>query len=250
MPTLQACSSTLELQPVKLVRTPVAIALFAAFPLLASAQLTGNIGLSTNYKFRGQDQDSSRAKAVKPAVQGGLDYTFGASGFYLGNWNSSVNWLTNNSIESDMYGGYRFKADAIDLDVGVMAYLYAGNRLGNTAEIYGAASFGPMTVRYAHTVSRDYFAFAGPGLTGRNTGYLNLAFTQAVAPHTTLKALVGFTRFGGDITAPDFMDYSLGGTYDFGAGLALNAAVVGANKKEFFGPINKPRVVLTLTKTL
>lgn len=218
--------------------------------MLASAQLTGNISLTTNYKFRGQDQDSSRTKAVKPAVQGGLDYTFGESGFYLGNWNSSVNWLASNSIESDVYGGYRFKADAVDLDVGVMSYLYPGNSLGNTTEMYGAATFGPVTARYAHTLSRDYFAFAGPGLTGRNTGYLNLSFAQEVAPHMTLKASVGFTRFGSDITAPNYIDYSLGGAYDFGAGLSLNAAVVGANRQQFFGPINKSRVVLTLTKTL
>ena len=37
---------------------------------------------------------------------------------------------------------------------------------------------------------------------------------------------------------------------DFGSGLSLGAAVVGANKKDFFGPVNKSRVIVTLTKTL
>ena len=226
------------------------VALVATLPVLASAQLTGNVSLTSNYKFRGQDQDVSKARAVKPALQGGFDYAFGESGFYLGNWNSSVNWLSGNSLESDLYGGYKFKAGEVDLDVGLLTYIYPGNSNGNTTEAYGAATFGPVTAKYSHTLSRDYFAYAGPGLKGRNTGYLNLAFAQEVAPSFMLKASVGFTRFGGDITAPDFADYSVGGAYDFGGGLSLGAAVVGATKKAFYGPVNKSRVIVTLTKTL
>ena len=226
------------------------VALVAALPMLASAQLTGNVSLTTNYKFRGQDQDASKTRAVKPALQGGFDYTFGESGFYVGNWNSSVNWLSGNSLESDLYGGYKFKAGDVDLDVGALTYIYPGNSAGNTTEVYGGASFGPFSAKYSHTLSKDYFAYAGPGFKGRNTGYLNLAFAQEVAPSITVKAAVGFTRFGGDITAPNYMDYSVGGAYDFGSGLSLGAAVVGANKRNFFRAINKSRVIVTLTKTL
>ena len=226
------------------------VALVATLPLLAHAQLSGNVSLTTNYKFRGQDQDASKSKAVKPALQGGFDYAFGDTGWYVGNWNSSVDWLANNSLEADLYGGYKFKAGDVDLDVGALTYVYPGNSNGNTTEAYGAATFGPVTAKYSHTLSRDYFAYAGPGLKGRNTGYLNLAFAQEVAPSFMLKASVGFTRFGGDITAPDFADYSVGGAYDFGGGLSLGAAVVGATKKAFYGPVNKSRVIVTLTKTL
>ncbi len=192
-------------------------ALAAALPLLASAQLTGNVSLTTNYKFRGQDQDASKVKAVKPALQGGFDYTF----------------------------------------VGALTYAYPGNSLGNTTELYGAATYGPFTAKYSHTVSKDYFGFAGhklgTGRKGTNTGYLNFAFAQEVMPKVTLKAAVGFTRFASDIKdsgVPNYMDYSVGGAYDFGSGLSLGAAVVGANKKDFFGPVNKSRVIVTLTKTL
>ena len=71
----------------------LAIACVAIAPLWAHAQLTANVSLTTNYKFRGQDQDTGRNKAVKPALQGGFDYTFGDSGWYIGNWNSS--WKHN-----------------------------------------------------------------------------------------------------------------------------------------------------------
>ncbi|HUD33028.1 MAG TPA: TorF family putative porin, partial [Variovorax sp.] len=86
----------------------LAVAALASLPMLAAAQFTGNVALTSNYKFRGQDQDTSKNRAFKPAIQGGLDYAFGETGWYVGNWNSSVNWLPGNSIESDFYGGYKF----------------------------------------------------------------------------------------------------------------------------------------------
>lgn len=194
----------------------LSIAFLAAAPVWASAQLTGNVSLTTNYKFRGQDQDASKVKAVKPAIQGGFDYTFGETGFYLGNWNSSVDWLPGNSIEMDFYGGYKFKAGGMDLDVGALTYVYPGNTNGNTTELYGAATYGPVTAKYSHTVSKDYFGWAGAKSSssrGRNTGYLNVAFAQEVAPSTTFKAAVGYTRFASDIKdlgVPNYVDYSVG----------------------------------------
>lgn len=230
-------------------------ALCAAAPALASAQLSANVALTTNYKFRGQDQDVHRIKAVNPAIQGGFDYSFGDSGFYIGNWNSSVDWLSGNSVEIDLYGGYKFKAAEVDWDVGALTYVYPGNSSGNTTELYGAGTVGPITVKYSHTVSKDYFGWAGAKTSdhkGRNTGYLNVAFAHEVAPQTTLKASVGYTRFAsdiGDLGVPDYFDYSVGGAYDFGSGLALNAAIVGANKKGYFGDANKARLIVALAKT-
>ncbi|MBP6616757.1 MAG: TorF family putative porin [Burkholderiaceae bacterium] len=240
----------------------LAVVAVAALPALASAQLTANVSLTTNYKFRGQDQDvigkngSIKDKAVKPALQGGFDYAH-ESGFYIGNWNSSVNWLAGNSLESDIYGGYKFKAGEVDLDVGLLTYIYPGNSLGNTTEAYAGATFGPLSAKYSHTLSEDYFGWAGTslgsGLKGRNTGYLNLAFAQEVAPKLTFKASVGFTRFASDIKdngVPNYMDYSVGGAYDLGEGFSLGANVVGANKRGFFGPVNKNRLIVSITKTL
>jgi len=241
----------------------LAVVALATLPMFASAQLTANVALTSNYKFRGQDQDTGRTRAFKPAIQGGFDYAFGESGWYVGNWNSSVNWLSGNSIESDLYGGYKFTAGGVNWDVGALTYVYPGAKQANTTELYGAGSFGPLTLKYSHTISKDYFGWAGEssgsGYKGRNTGYLNLAFAQEVAPSLTLKAAVGYTRFNGgikDYTAltsskiPNYVDYALGVSYDFGSGVALYGGVQGANKKDYFGFVNKARAIVTLSKTL
>ncbi|BEP46648.1 MULTISPECIES: TorF family putative porin [Variovorax] len=265
----------------------MAVAALAALPMLASAQLTGNVALTSNYKFRGQDQDMigkndyAKTKGFKPAIQGGFDYAFGETGFYVGNWNSSVNWLKGNSIESDIYGGYKFKAGPFDMDVGALTYIYPGNSAGNTTELYGAGTWadeaiGSFTLKYSHTVSKDYFGYAGnkagSGLKGTNTGYLNLAYSKEIVPKLTLKAAVGYTHMSSDIRSlgyKSYVDYNVGVSYDFGSGLALAGSIQGANKKSSYLAVsnpgvdlgfgtfgqttyspNKARFIVTLSKTL
>ena len=236
----------------------------------AASPLTFNISLVSNYKFRGQDQDQSKTKAFKPALQGGVDYAFD-NGFYVGNWNSTVNWTKylpsnpSNHLEIDLYGGYKFKAGPLDMDVGALTYFYPGASGANTTEVYLGAGYGPVSAKYSHTVSKGYFGIGKEFLVGdgRGTGYLNLAFAQEVMPQVTLKASLGFTNFKSGVNSaglPDYMDYSLGASYDLGNGLALSGAFVGADKKSSYvypaavdtsgRSINKNTLVVMLTKTL
>ncbi|MGJ7488311.1 TorF family putative porin, partial [Variovorax sp. LT2P21] len=41
----------------------LAVVALATLPMFASAQLTANVALTSNYKFRGQDQDTGRTRA-------------------------------------------------------------------------------------------------------------------------------------------------------------------------------------------
>ncbi len=232
-------------------------ALAAALPLLASAQLTGNVSLTTNYKFRGQDQDASKVKAVKPALQGGFDYTFGDSGFYVGNWNSSVDWLSGNSLEMDFYGGYKFKAGEVDLDVGALTYAYPGNSLGNTTELYGAATYGPFTAKYWHTVSKDYFGFARPQAGHGPQGHQHRLPELRICPGSDAQ---GHAQGRGGLHPLCQRHQGLGRAQlhglQRGRCVRLRQRPVagrcrgGREQKDFFGPVNKSRVIVTLTKTL
>ena len=99
--------------------------LFLAFMLAlgfatAQAEVTGNLGLTTDYRFRGVSQTQNA-----PAVQGGIDYNH-SSGFYVGNWNSSVSsqMYTNGAgIESDLYAGWKKDIyKGLTVDVGLSTF--------------------------------------------------------------------------------------------------------------------------------
>ncbi len=225
----------------KATNVAVAVALLAsgsvfaqtAAPATPEHTLTANVTFTTNYKFRGQDQVTTRTSAVKPALQGGFDYAH-ASGFYLGNWNSSVNFNPNTSLESDIYGGYKFGMGDFTFDVGAISYLYPGLSSANTGEIYGGVGWGPLSFKYSHTITKGYFGTGRATSDGDGTSYINLAYAQEVMPKVTLKASVGHTNFKAAVNragTPDFSDYSVGAAYDLGNGFSLGGAFVGATKK-------------------
>ena len=118
---------------------------------------------------------------------------------------------------------------------------------------------------------------------GRNTGYLDLSANYPIVDKWTLNAHVGYTRYSSDLRnasdtttvgcvapsaagrshalgttvctttdlgVPNFYDYKIGVTYDIGSGFTAAAAYVGANKKNFYGDINKARAIFTISKTL
>jgi uncharacterized protein (TIGR02001 family) len=238
---------------------------------------TGNINVTSNYKFRGQDQGT--LKTWSPAVQGGFDWT--ANGFYLGNWNSNVSFGGN--IEMDLYGGYRGEiVKDVGYDVGILQYYYPHNGDStninfNTTEIYGAVSWQWLSLKYSHTVSNDYFgigqiqesAGVAPRPKGRNTGYLDLSGNYPVMDKLVLNAHLGYTRYASDLRnasfttddgedgitttnvgVPNYTDWKLGLTYDLGSGFSVAGAVVGASKKSFYGDVNKTRAIITLSKSM
>lgn len=234
----------------------LAVAAVAALPMIASAQLSANVSLTSNYKFRGQDQDL-RAGKFTPALQGGFDWAHD-SGFYLGNWNSSVNWA-GNSLESDFYGGYKFPLGPLAADVGLLRYQYPGASAANTTELYVGLGYGPFTAKYSHTLTDGYFGTGKATSDGKGTGYWNFAYAQEVMPKLTLKASIGMTEFKGAVNAagvPDYTDYSIGASYDLGNGFSLSGALVGASKKSSYlfkadgASVNANVFVVTLTKAM
>ena len=170
----------------------------------------------------------------------------------------------------DFYGGYKGEiAKDFGYDVGILQYYYpqrSGSPLNfNTTEIYGALTYMWASLKYSHTVSSDYFGIGenfqkGIPLAyrpkGRNTGYLDLSANYPLVDKLTLNGHVGYTRFASDLRdvpsvgVPNYYDYKLGVTYDLGTGFSVAGAVVGANKKSYFGDINKARAIFTISKTM
>lgn len=118
----------------------------APAPAPEVSPLTANVTVASNYIYRGITQSNN-----KPAIQGGFDYA-DDSGFYVGNWNSSISWIsdeygaadyknahpttsapaTSAPLEMDFYAGYKKEliAPGFASDFGVLQYYYPTSGLG------------------------------------------------------------------------------------------------------------------------
>lgn len=238
--------------------TPLKIA--AGFAILASSTafaqtkapepdytLAYNVGVVTDYRFRGLSQTS-----LKPALQLGVDFSH-KSGVYLGAFGSNVSWIkdfnqsTKGSYEIDLYGGYKGSiTNDIGFDLGLIAYIYPNNNSGaagtpgaggftnaNTNEIYGGLSYNMFTFKY----SRSLGNFLGNIRSG-GSQYFDLSANFDLGNGFTLTPHIGSQRvpnqnFGGstDGKAANYMDYSLTLGKDFGNGLSGTAALIGTDTK-------------------
>jgi uncharacterized protein (TIGR02001 family) len=178
---------------------------------VAQAQVTGNLGLTSDYRFRGVSQTQNA-----PAVQGGIDYTH-SSGFYVGNWNSSVSsdlYTNGAGVESDLYAGFKSKFLGFDLDVGSMNYFYPRATNGtstnfDTNELYVAVGKGPLTAKVSNSLS-NYFGTAN----SKNSQYYQADIVQPLGKSKiSLLAHVGRTEVNNS-SSLNYTDYNVGLGYD------------------------------------
>jgi len=106
-----------------------------------ASPITANVTVVNDYRYRGMTQSN-----YQPAIQGGFDYAH-ESGFYIGNWNSSISWFSDGypkgvtnatgtnlapstgpsaPIEMDFYAGYKKEliGEGFASDIGVLQYYY------------------------------------------------------------------------------------------------------------------------------
>jgi len=176
----------------------------------AHAQVTGNLGLTSDYRFRGVSQTQNA-----PAIQGGIDYNH-VSGLYVGNWNSSVSsavYTNGAGVESDVYAGFKKQVFGnFTLDVGTMNYFYprAGTN-GNfdTNELYAGIGYKELvSVKYSHAIS-DYFGTSN----SKNSYYVQADAAIPVVGKLVAIAHVGRTNVNNSSTL-DYTDYNVGLGYD------------------------------------
>lgn len=249
----------------------------------AGNPIAANVTITNDYRYRGITQSN-----YQPAIQGGFDYAH-ESGFYIGNWNSTISWISNTTnngikapIEMDFYGGFKKEliAEGFASDFGVLQYYY--NQTGgnyntmlmnpNTTEIYAAQNFtfGPVTgfvkVNYGLTNIFGIPNSAGsfyPDLTANyDTGFWGISLNghigyQYVAGQPNTPS--GWTSTPNNIS---YTDFKLGATKDFGGGLSLSAAYVSTNANPVWwntwsstttnqatSSAGRPGAVVSLTKT-
>ncbi|MEW6445782.1 MAG: TorF family putative porin [Pseudomonadota bacterium] len=190
--------------------------------------LTGNLGLTSDYVFRGVSQTQNQ-----PAVQGGFDFAH-ESGFYLGIWASNVEWVStgykdNNSMEIDLYGGYKGSiGDSVGYDLGLVTYYYPGDKIAgatspDTTEIYAGLSYGILSAKINYVVS-DHFVGWTTSSGGKTQGsyYLDLSAAYDLGGGWGLLGHVGYQDVKGNDDA-SYTDFKVGVTKDLGFGVATLA---------------------------
>ncbi|HKO87047.1 MAG TPA: TorF family putative porin [Burkholderiales bacterium] len=230
-----------------------------AAPISASAQataapaapasphtVTGNFSIVSDYRFRGLSQTDRG-----PALQGGIDYSH-ESGFYLGNWNSSVDsgiYTDGSGIEMDFYGGFKPVFGDVTLDIGALYYYYPqaengdGDRF-NTLEAYVGAAYGPISGKIWYGVGSKWFASEDAA----HSIYYEVNGTFPLVENLSLAAHVGYQDVK-DVDDADYWDFKLGLTYDL-SGWLLGAAVVATNADDdVYGHSGDTTVVVSVGKT-
>lgn len=227
---------------------------------LASAQgssphsITGNVGLYSQYIFRGLTQTNK-----DPALQGGFDYAH-SSGLYAGTWASNISWLTDSSaatgytsssLEWDFYGGFKgsFGKSDFGYDVGLLYYYYPGTHIAavapgtvkaDTLELYGALSWKWLSAKYSYSI--DNKTFGVPNSDG--SWYLDLSATFPVTDKLNLVAHYGKQKFEGSTAGvsndsfASYEDWKIGATYslpkDFTVGGFFSGTDMNAAQKAFY----------------
>ena len=121
----------------------------------SSYSLTSNVGIFSQYVFRGITYSDRR-----PALQGGFDFAHN-SGWYAGVWGSSLEEGDNagNSLEVDLYGGYTHQfTDDLGIDVGLLQFYYPDHKKYNgenfdTTEAHIAMTWKWFTAKYNRTLT-------------------------------------------------------------------------------------------------
>ncbi|MBU3561038.1 TorF family putative porin [Polynucleobacter hallstattensis] len=243
-------------------KTAIALAASGLFATAAFAQtapaaeapevspVTANVTVTNDYRYRGITQSN-----YQPAIQGGFDYAH-ESGLYIGNWNSSINWISNTTaggvrapLEMDFYGGFKKEliGEGFASDFGILQYYYNqtgknynGNMVNpNTTELYAAQNFtfGPVSgfVKLNYALTN---IFGIPSSTGSYYPDLTANYDTGVWG-ITLNGHIGYQYVAGQPGSQggisntnkniSYTDFKLGATKDFGGGLSLSAAYVSTN---------------------
>ena len=242
--------------------------------IVTPGPFTANLSLTNDYRYRGISQSNFR-----PAIQGGFDYAH-SSGFYLGNWNSSISWISdaaslagNNAsapIEMDFYGGFKYEwSKGFVADVGILQYYYPTTNLSafaanpNTTELYAAQNFTLDAVtgfiKFSWAAST---LFGTANSVGSNYTDLTVNYDTGVWG-LSLNAHVGYQYVAGKVAGSgisnsslfSYTDWKLGVTKDFGSGFSGSMAYVGTNAKDvsYVNPqlqnLGKGGLLISLTKT-
>lgn len=212
------------------------------------AELSTNVGATTNYLWRGVTQSADTA-----SVSGGIDWS-DESGLYAGAWIGSLIFafpaddtgadlgvdLATGS-ETDLYVGFAGEAGSVGYDVGVITYQYSLGPEYNFTEAYVNVSVADFTVGLASTVAAAH---------GNEDGVFDKGDMYVSASYGFTAGKFDVSVFGGSYMFEN--DELLGGTADYnhyGVSFGSGEVTVALEKNDIEGGnADNVRVVASWSK--
>jgi uncharacterized protein (TIGR02001 family) len=184
MKTLQ--KSALALAASSLLATTAFAQTAPAAEAPEASPIAANVTVTSSYAYRGLTQSNYR-----PAIQGGFDYAH-ESGFYIGNWNSSISWISDGyqgaanqqrvvsaPVEMDFYAGYKKEliGEGFATDVGVLQYYYPTTALPNVSATTASVTTNPTTRQASGVSPQTTEIYAAQNFTvGPVTGFAKVSY--------------------------------------------------------------------------
>ncbi|MCZ4336130.1 TorF family putative porin [Shewanella colwelliana] len=188
---------------------------------IAQAEVSGEIGVTNDYRFRGVSQTAGDF-----AVQAGIDYSM-ESGFFVGAWASNVDDESYDSnVEVDIYAGYAGafgEDDAVEYDVTLTYYTYPGQD-ESSRYLEATVGFYVADFHFAQWYTNNY---ANADV---STHYSELNYSYEIAENWSIDAHVGYSYGdGADLDwGENYVDYSIGVSTEVG-GVGLSVAWLDTN---------------------
>lgn len=189
-----------------------AVAVTAALALGTAAQaqdkpeFSFNVGVASDYMFRGFSQSDNTQQ-----VYGGADVGIGI--FYAGTWLSNVDFRDNSTdMEYDLYAGFKPTLGPVSLDVGIVRYGYTNQPDGDDLDFWEGKVAGSIPAGKGTVGAAVYYTPENFDQTGKAT-YVELNGSMPVTDKLSVSGAIGRQSVEGP------SDYE---TWNLGVGYAIN----------------------------
>lgn len=207
-------------------------ALMFAGQARAETDVTFNIGLATDYVFRGIDQTTGFSEGQ---AFGGVDVTDGA--FYAGAWLTNTGPHVTQFFEYDLYGGWKPTLGPVSLDLGFIYYGYTDtdDTVGfdeSDSSNYELKVAGSVPLNGATLGAAIYWT---PNFGGDNDGiddnggfYYELNGAYTFSNNAALSGAIGTVEVD-DFAIDSYTTWNIGVTYPITEQVSIDGRYVGSD---------------------
>lgn len=214
-------------------------------------KFSANVGLVSEYLFRGLTQSGDNT----PAIQGGFDFAHD-SGVYVGVWGSSINF--GGDIETDVYGGWSGDIDlggtSISLDAG--AILYAYPNASSSAKLDYWEGYVGVTKDFGFLSANVKFSYSPDwtGTTKSDAEYIEGNVDVLVGKYFTVNLHAGHQWYQKNLEVgfDDYTDWSAGVSATV-AGFDVSVSYIGTDlphsQLDAYGQSNNHKFVASVSRS-